>query len=234
METLILGALEEEIAGILAEMENVREEKAGPFAIHCGVLRGQRVLLCRCGVGKTNAAAAASAILATHPSVGCVLNTGVAGGIGGGLRRGDVALGAHTVHHDYDQTPDGLRKGQVQGFDSEYFAADAGVLKDMRQALEAEKIDFRVGTIASGDQFIADNTVAARIHTEFDAIACDFESAPIAQVCALYGVPFLAVRAVSDDGGNGAVMSFYEFLHVAAQKNVRAICRFLQLRSAAK
>ena len=229
MEILILGALDEEIAGIRAAMAGVQDVQAGAFGVACGELHGHKIYLCRCGVGKTNAAAATAAILTKYPTVSWVINTGVAGGIGGGLQRGNVALGTKTVHHDYDQTPDGLRKGQVQGFDSEYFEGDKEMLSLMEQALKEEEIEYRVGVIASGDQFIASDATAKRIGKEFNAIACDFESAPIAQVCALFSKPFLSMRAISDNGGDNAVMSFYEFLHIAAANNVRAIEHFCRL-----
>lgn len=226
--TFILGALDEEIDGIRAAMESVAEKKAGAFPVWCGKLHGKDILLCRCGVGKTNAAAAVSATLTAFAGAARVINTGVAGGIGGGVRRGDVVVGTRTVQHDFDQTPDGLRKGQVQGFDSEYFDADARLVTDMEQALRQENIAYRKGIIASGDQFIADGKKAAQIADTFGAIACEMESASAAQVCALYGVPFLALRAISDDGGEQAVSGFYEFLCAAAANNARAVCRFVK------
>lgn len=225
--TYILGALDEEIDGIRAALENVQVEKTGAFPVWRGSYAGKEVLLGRCGVGKTNAAAATSAALTAFPAITRVINTGVAGGLGG-VRRGDVVLGTRTVHHDFDQTPDGLRKGQVNGFDSEFFDADPMLLHEMENALHAEKIAYRKGIIASGDQFIASKDRAARIAEDFGASACEMESASVAQVCALYGVPFLALRAVSDDGGDGAVESFYAFLHAAAANNARAVLRFLR------
>ena len=229
METLVIGALNEEINGLRAALENAESRKLGPFEVHCGKFGGKSLFLCRCGVGKTNAAAATSAVLTAFPSVKRVINTGVAGGIGGGIKRCDVALGIKTVHHDYDQTPDGYRKGQVDGFDSEFFDADKKMLELMERALKNENIRYVKGVIASGDQFIASKETAKRINGEFGAIACDFESAPIAQVCALYKIPFLSLRAISDDGGDGAVTSFYEFLHSAAEKNASAIKAFMQM-----
>ena len=57
------------------------------------------------------------------------------------------------------------------------------------------------------------------------------ESAAIAQVCALYKVPYLAMRAISDNGDEKAVESFYEFLHRAANNNARAINEFFRAES---
>lgn len=226
MTILILGALEEEVQGIRSAMENVTEEKVGAFVVWRGKLNKKSLLLCRCGIGKVNASAAASAILTCNPDVAGVINTGVAGGVGKGLRRGDVVLGTKTVQHDVDSTPDGLRKGQIDGFESEFFDADPALSAQLIRALTREGIPYREGVIASGDQFIASDEKANAIACEFGALACEMESAAIAQVCALYKVPFVALRAISDNGGDNAIGSFYEFLHTAAEKNVRAIKRF--------
>lgn len=227
MKIIVLAALDAEICGLREAMSDVNSEKKGAFDTWRGSIGGHELILCRCGVGKTNSAAAASALLALEPDADFVFNTGVAGGIGGGVKRGDVVLGSRTVHHDYDQTADGLRKGQIEGFDSEFFDGDARLIEAMEQALESEKINYRVGVIASGDRFVADKETAQAINAQFGAFACEMESASIAQVCALYKVPYLAVRAISDDGGDGAVGSFYEFLRAAAANNVRAILRFI-------
>ena len=120
------------------------------------------------------------------------------------------------------------RKGQIEGFESEFFDGDKAMLEGMENALKLENIAYHKGIIASGDRFIADKTAADKINSDFGAISCEMESAAIAQVCALYNVPFLAMRAISDNGGDGAIESFYEFLHRAAENNAKAIKRFMQ------
>ncbi len=231
MKTLIMGALDEEIDGIYAAMKDRRELKAGAFTVYSGKLYKEEILLCRCGIGKVNSAAATSAALSVIGGVNRVINTGVAGGIGKGIKRGDVVLGTRTVQYDFDATADGKRKGQIEGFDSEFFDGDTYMIEKMERALSAENIPYHKGIIASGDKFIADNDVADGLNAEFGAISCEMESAAIAQVCALYGVPFLAMRAISDNGGDGAVESFYEFLHRAANNNARAINEFFRAES---
>jgi len=226
-----MGALDEEIDGIYAAMKDRRELKAGAFTVFCGKLYKEDILLCRCGVGKVNAAAATSAVLAVLGGADRVINTGVAGGIGKGIKRGDVVLGTRTVQHDFDATADGARKGQVAGFDSEFFYGDTYLIENMERALSAERIPYHKGIIASGDKFIADNAVAGSLNAEFGAISCEMESAAIAQVCALYKVPYLAMRAISDNGDEKAVESFYEFLHRAANNNARAINEFFRAES---
>ncbi len=226
-ETLILGALDEEIDGIRNAIK-AEVVKVGAFEIYRGNYGKSKIIVCRCGIGKVSSAAATAAILTVFPSIARVINTGVAGGIGGGVKRTDVVLGARAVQHDFDCTADGLEKGHVPGFDDVFFDGDEKMLLRMERALKAEGIKYHKGIIASGDMFVADKDTAQNIHDRFGAIACEMESAAIAQVCRIYNVPFIAMRAISDDGGDGAVASFYEFVHIAADNNIRAIKRFLQ------
>lgn len=228
MEVLIVGALQAEIDGLLGELDAREDVRAGAFVLHRGRISGHTVYLCKCGVGKVYAAAATAAALTQFPDIACVLNIGVSGGIGGS-KRGTIVISDKTVHHDFDGTPDGLRLGQLEGFDSEFLPCDGAVVQTLVRALKAENLDYRVGTIASGDQFIASKKKGDWIASAFGAIACDFESAPINQVCLVFGVPFAAVRAISDSGDEDAIESFYAFLQRVAAYGTRAVKKFLEL-----
>lgn len=232
MRTLILGALKEEIEGLKAELANAETHTAGAFEVYAGQIGGKEILICECGVGKVNAAARTAAILTKYQGqISHVINIGVAGGIGEGVKRGDVVIGIRTAQHDFDTTAGGAdtnaRKGLIDGFDSEFFDGDEWLISSLERALTEENITYHKGIIASGDQFIADSAAAKRIREEFCAISCEMESAAIAHVCKLFGLPFLALRAISDNGDEAAIGSFYEFLHKAAANNVRAVKRFL-------
>ena len=77
------------------------------------------------------------------------------------------------------------------------FAADPGLIRKVESLQCAHTI--HKGLICTGDQFISSLEEDLRIKALYpDALACDMESAAIAQVCHLYGVPFLCFRAISD------------------------------------
>jgi adenosylhomocysteine nucleosidase len=60
----------------------------------------------------------------------------------------------------------------------------------------------RMGLICTGDQFISGAEPVAKILQHFpQALACDMESAAIAQTCYRYQVPFLSMRLISDVAG---------------------------------
>ena len=63
-----------------------------------------------------------------------------------------------------------------------------------------------------------------------DALAVDMETAAVAQVCHDYGVPFGAVRTVSDRADDAATVDFQQFLEqIARHYSGRIIRKALNL-----
>ena len=87
-----------------------------------------------------------------------------------------------------------------------YFEAPAEVLAKIDESGHVKK-----GLIASGDQFVDNAGELARIKTLYhDVLAVDMESAAIAQVCHIKGVPFTSIRVVSDTPGEADNTSQYQ------------------------
>ena len=150
------------------------------------------------GIGKADAARAATElILQERPD--CIVNSGCAGGVAAGLRMFDIVLGAQTAYHDA-WCGAGSLPGQIQG-QPQRFDADPALL---RAALSLQREHpLRSGLICTGDQFLATPEDDARVLGIYpDALACDMESAAVAQVCRHYGVPFLSFRLISDVHGS--------------------------------
>ena len=151
------------------------------------------------GIGKADAARAATEfILTEHPD--CIINSGCAGGVGAGLHVCDIVVGSQTAYHDV-WCGEGNLPGQVQGL-PQRFDADPALLRAALTLQTSQPV--RSGLICTGDQFLTDAEDDARVLEIYpDALACDMESAAIAQVCLHYGVPFLSFRMISDVHGSG-------------------------------
>ena len=92
-----------------------------------------------------------------------------------------------------------MYKRQVQGLPPA-FAADERLLGIASSLKTSTRIV--PGLICSGDQFITDRDQLNLIKQSFPlALAVDMESGALAQVCHLYGVPFLSFRIISDTPG---------------------------------
>lgn len=222
----VIGALRVEIDGLLNLMSDKTEVKAGNFTFTKGYVSGKEIVVMYCGVGKVFSSTAA-ALMIEKFNVTSMINIGVAGGIKP-LVQGDIVLSDKAVQHDYMATADGLLPGQVQGFDSPYFACDSEMVSNLSKAIAAAGYECNIGTIASGDQFINSSGKIAELKDLFDPKAVDMESAAIAQVCAYQNVKFVAMRAISDNGDEEAVLSFYDFVEMAAKRTVESIAKYIE------
>ncbi len=235
MKIGIIGAVKEEVALIIEELGKKGASKVttrGPLSFHEGSLFGVSAVAVCCGVGKVNAGICAQTIIsefgATH-----VINTGAAGGLEKGLAVFDMIVCTDACQHDFDTTAFGYAPGQIPGTRSPFFQADAA-LRDM--ALRAfasipeseRKGRMRPGRVATGDVFVADEALRARISREFSPACVEMEGGAIAQVCQANEVPFLILRSLSDLAGEEATVSYEDFSHEASRVSARVVLKTIE------
>lgn len=191
-----------------------------------GVLHGKEVVMAVSGVGKVFAAICTEVMILRYaPSL--VLNSGVGGTLTPALSIGDIAVATSLVQHDMDTSAVGDPVGLVSGINKIYFEADKDAVA--RLCAAADKVGARTlcGTIASGDQFLADGARKRFIADTFSAIACEMEGAAVAQVAYVNRTPFAVMRAISDSASGDVTMEYPEFLAMAAAKSHAILDAFL-------
>ena len=130
-----------------------------------------------------------------------VINTGIAGAVGTGLKIYDFVVSDAAVYHDFDVQFFGYKLGQVPGMPEQFEAdkplADAVVAAfDKTELTGSHKITR--GLIASGDQFIAGGEKKAFIVSNFKPQCVEMEGCAIAHTCYANKVPFVIIRCMSD------------------------------------
>jgi adenosylhomocysteine nucleosidase len=165
-------------------------------------------------------------ILEFKPDV--IVNTGVAGSLSHMLNVCDIAVADKVVQHDMDTSPLGDPKGLISGINVIYFDADERASNLLAHIAADNGINTVLGTIASGDQFIASKEVKAGIVSEFGAIACEMEGAAIGHVCYVNNVPFAVLRAISDKADGVAEIDYPTFCKMAADNYVKVISEFAE------
>src|SRR3978361_2258298 len=100
----IVGAMHEEIAALRPCLDGLRTERRAGRDFHLGRLDGHEVILVRCGIGKV-AAATTTAVLLDAYDACALLFTGGAGGLGDGVRVGDVVVATALLQHDMNAEP---------------------------------------------------------------------------------------------------------------------------------
>lgn len=236
MALAILSALPEEQYGLQHLLTEARTVRRAGRDFTLGRLHGHSVVLGLTGIGKVAAATTATAVMEGFGAQQ-LLFTGVAGGVGAGVQVGDVVVAQQFLQHDMDVRPL-FPRWQVPGYAAPTLACDAVLsagLLAAAQACVAQAATWNepllagsvprahAGLVASGDQFIVSAAVSGQITADLQAaghapLAVEMEGAAIAQVCADYGVPFAAVRTISDRADDSAHVDFPAFVQAVASR----------------
>lgn len=223
----IIGAMQTETAAIIAEMKNKNEETISGVRFVRGEWCGKEVVVATCGVGKVFAALCAEAMILTYRP-DCIINSGVAGALDDRLHLLDLVIGEQVVQHDMDTSPLGDPKGLLSGINRVTLPADTALADALERAAATMEVRSLRGTVASGDQFIADDAKRAFIRSTFGAACCEMEGASIGHVCYVNQVPFVVLRAISDGAADDAKMDYPAFVVKAAERSINILRKFTE------
>ena len=236
MTLAIVGAMPQELAALQPHLEGARTERLGGRSFQRGRLAGREVVLVLSGIGKV-AAAATAALLIDRLGARALLFTGVAGGLGAGVRVGDVVVAQELLQHDLDASPL-FPRWEVPLTGRSRFAADPAlattllaacdeVLAAPRPGLAALVLHAprrHAGLVVSGDRFVSSAAESAALRGALpDALAVEMEGAAMAQVCADFGCPLAVLRTVSDRADDQAHVDFGRFVAEVASGYSRDI-----------
>ena len=214
----IIGAMSVEVEALIGMLEDRAEELVGGIKFNTGSLFGKKIVVAQCGVGKVFAAICAEAMIIKY-SPSLVVNTGVGGALNKELRPTDTVIAERLLQHDMDTSPLGDPKGLISGINKVYFDTDERARDILTSAAERLGLRAMLGTVASGDKFVADRADKERIVSEFSADVCEMEGGAIAHTAFVNGTPFIVIRAISDSADGEANMDYMEFLPVAAKNS---------------
>jgi adenosylhomocysteine nucleosidase len=237
----IVSAMHEELRALLPALHEPHTTVIAGRRFHTGTMHGQPVVTALSGIGKV-AVATTATILLTEFDVSAIVLTGVAGGIGRGVRVGDVVVARQLMQHDMDASPLFPRyevplTGRTR-FDADPVLTNAlatAALRCMARAPEllgeAHLADFDIdspvvheGLVASGDRFVSTAAESRALAQALpDALAVEMEGAALAQVCSDFSVPFAVLRTVSDRADDDAHADFARFIVEVASVYTRGI-----------
>ena len=223
----IICAMEIELQKIRSSMQNIKTEKISSVNFNIGKLYGKDCVVAVSGVGKVNAAACAqSMILKYNPEF--IINVGVAGGLLEEMQVFDIVISKNAVQSDVDTSALGDPKGFISTIEIINLPCSEKLANLILNKKQDDESTIHFGTIASSDKFIVDKIELQKIKKDFGAIACDMETASIAQVCFLNSIEFLGVRIISDNINNeNSHLDYEKFKEVAANKGFEIIKNLL-------
>ena len=228
MKIAIIGAMEEEVTILREKLANREVEVFAGSEFTKGIYKGVEVVLLKSGIGKVNAAMSTTLLLDRFKP-DYVINTGSAGGFHPSLNVGDVVISSEVRHNDVDVTAFGYEYGQVPGLPAAYIPNQMLVEVAIKMAEEISGIQVTKGLIVTGDSFLSDPVKVEFIRSKFTNLhAGEMEAAAIAQVCHLFNVPFVVIRALSDIAGKESNVSFDQFLEQAAKNSANLVLKMVE------
>ena len=214
MKVGILCAGDREAAPFFPMLENGRETQKAMLRFCEGGIENADVVVLYSGVCKVKAAIAAQILIDTF-RCDAIINAGTAGAMAENLDVLDTIVSTEAAYHDVAA---GILTEFHPWMDSIWFKADDRLLEIARESAQAiaGKRKTVFGRMVTGEQFIEDDN-RAEINTGFAPLSVDMETAAIAHVCHVNGVPFIAVRTITDTPDHRGVDAFEENCAAASE-----------------
>jgi adenosylhomocysteine nucleosidase len=234
----IMGAMSEEINGIINLLTDKEEHQLGMRTYFAGKLNGIKTVVVFSRWGKVAAATTVSTLILKF-NVSEIIFTGVAGAINPKLHIGDIVIGKRLIQHDLDGRPLmeefeipllGVKHISVQKEQLE-IATNAVksliddenlfsvITKPELQQFGIKKPKLVIGDIASGDKFFASTKDKNDLLKKLPQTLCvEMEGAAVAQVCHEYHIPFTILRTISDTADEKSHIDFPAFIEKISNK----------------
>nr|WP_314546998.1 5'-methylthioadenosine/adenosylhomocysteine nucleosidase [uncultured Empedobacter sp.] len=228
----IIGAIPQEINGVVNLLTNKQEHKIGRRSYFTGKLNNQKVVVVYSRVGKVAASATVTTLILEF-NVSELIFTGVAGGIHADVKIGDIVLGQSLIQHDMNAQPL-FPAYEIPMLGKAYFEADSSQLEvattaileileeqHLHNVISEKDLDkfnihqpqLHVGLIGSGDLFFSTNSQKEKLQQNLPEMLCvEMEGAAVAQVCYEFDIPFIIIRTISDDADDHSTLDFNSFI----------------------
>ncbi|MDH0675132.1 5'-methylthioadenosine/adenosylhomocysteine nucleosidase [Empedobacter sp. GD03861] len=228
----IMGAIPQEINGVVNLLTNKQEHKIGRRSYFTGELNNQKVVVVYSRVGKVAASATVTTLILEF-KVSELIFTGVAGGIHADVKIGDIVLGQSLIQHDMNAQPL-FPAYEIPMLGKAYFEADSSQLQvattaileileeqHLHNVISEKDLDkfnihqpqLHVGLIGSGDLFFSTNSQKEKLQQNLPEMLCvEMEGAAVAQVCYEFDIPFIIIRTISDDADDHSTLDFNSFI----------------------
>lgn len=237
----IVSAMHEELAAAIQHLPEQQARMHAGREFRLGRWHGQPVVLVLARVGKVAAATTATALIEQF-GVEQIVFTGTAGGLADGVAVGDLVLAEGLVQHDMDASPL-FPRHEVPLYGRSRFDTDPALSRsladaarsvlarpedtlgaDVVQAFGLQQANLHAGLVLSGDRFVATVAESDALRQRLpEALAVEMEGAAVAQVCHDYGLPFAALRTVSDRADDSAHVDFARFISEVASRYSAAV-----------
>ena len=223
MKIGIIAAMQVEVRKLLENMDIQSFENHYGRDVHIANFNDLELFIGVSGIGKANAASFTQLLIDKYdPDL--IINTGIAGSLQAGLGTLSLVIADELYQHDI---PSRILASTYPGEGVSVFETD-DKLRDVLVKSVPENVNLRVGPVASGDNFINSQKLKEEIVEKTGALACDMESAAIAQIAFGAEKRCLIIRSISDEADDNADETYDNFEEAAANLSVEVLLQFLK------
>ena len=222
----IIGAMDVEVNTLKNRAENKTVKSYAGIDFVVGYIENEEVCVAQCSPGKVNAALCTQAMIDNF-DIDAIINIGVACSLDDKVCIKDIVVADNLCQYDIDITALGEEKGLINGINKVKIETAASLSDKLIKAAKNCGNKVHIGTIASGDTFIASTELKKQINKDFGAICGEMEGGAIAQVCYINKFPFAVLRTISDGGDEATQIDYPSFKEVAAEISCRIIIEYL-------
>ncbi len=226
----IICAMKIEVEGLTQVIKNQKSEQIARINYISGKINNIDVVAVECGIGKVNAAMCTQ-IMIDNYAPDYIINSGIAGSLTNQVGIADIVVASNVVQHDMNITALGQKMGEIEFNDerrinifTDKYITDK-IVQSSKTLVDTKTV---VGTIASGDIFVAGRDKRDKIGKRFTALACEMEGGAIGHVCYRNAIPFSVLRCISDDFEEKHFMEYQSFSKIAADKTISILKNFLE------
>lgn len=228
----IMGAMPEEIDGVISLLENPERRIIGMRAYTSGTINGIRTVVVFSRWGKVAASATAATLIHIY-NITELIFTGVAGAVDPTLKIGDIVIAKRLIQHDMDARPL-MSRFEIPLLGITHLECNEEQLRRTKEAISPlitdkslhsaigesvlaefgiDNPNLHIGDIASGDQFFADDMQKQQLNEALPTVLCvEMEGAAVAQVCYEHKIPFTVIRTISDTADEKSHIDFPRFI----------------------
>lgn len=204
----LISAVFSEGENIIRNVRHVKKSGIKNALFYGGKIHGKDIVYISSGLGKTNAAHAATLlILKRNPSL--IINFGIGGTYpSSGLNVGDIAVATKEIYGDEGFITDKgffgiesigiplLKRGRKKYFNE--FVFDKKLIKRVLNLINTGKVQIKAGPFITLSTCTGIKKKAVELEKKYGALCENMEGAAIAHICAVYGIPVLEIRGISN------------------------------------
>jgi futalosine hydrolase len=195
MRTLVVTATEAESAAVVAGLADASGRSVGPYQ----VAAAGDVLVVVSGVGPAAAAAAAATVVAAR-SPELLVSAGVAGGFReSGVQPGGAVVATEIVPADLGvETEEGFLDPTALGFATAGATCDPMLVEDAVGRIRAAGLSCAAGPVLTLSAMTGTDDRARQLAARHRPVAEAMEGAGVAHVAAMWRLPVLEIRTISN------------------------------------